>query len=76
MSNRNPWGISPTCAEAMDAFTEHGCTKLAARSLGVDVTLLHSRLQTARERMGAKGRLRYVILWDRWRQGEGKGVPC
>lgn len=74
----NPWGLYPAEVKALDLLIEHGGTKRASHVTGTSERTLETTLRRARKRMGAPtyDRLGYVLQWDRWRQGEGKGVPA
>lgn len=73
----NPWGLTNAEAEVMDAMVSQGRRKVAARHLGISEKTLEARSRRASIRMGYDGQdLRRYIEWDRWRQGEGKGVAC
>lgn len=65
----NPWGLSPLIEQALDALIEHGGQKEAARKLGITVKAVMFRTVKAREKMKAPGRIKYLILWDRYRRG-------
>lgn len=65
----NPWNLSPLAEQALDAIIEHGGQKEAARQLGIPIKALEMRMEKARLKMGAPGRIRYLILWDRYRRG-------
>lgn len=64
----NPWGLSPLIEQALDALIERGGQKEAARKLGISVKAVMLRTEKARKKMEAPGRIRYLILWDRFRQ--------
>ena len=74
----NPWGLTPTEARALDLLIEHKGSKRAAYATGMNERTLETALKRARIRMRVPtfDRLEYILLWDRWRQGEGKGVPA
>lgn len=73
----NPWGLTPTEAKALDLIVTHLGSKQAAKATGIPARTIETQLRRARLRMGAPtyDRLGYVLKWDRWRQGEGNGVP-
>lgn len=73
---RNPWGLTQLQAAAMDAVAKTGCHKAAARQLGVEPSTIQSRIEQSRLKIGTPGRLLHMLEWDRWRQGEGRGVPA
>ena len=65
----NPWNLSPLAEQALDAIIEHGGQKEAARQLGIPIKALEMRMEKARQKMGAPGRILDLILWDRYRRG-------
>jgi predicted DNA-binding protein (UPF0251 family) len=66
----NPWGLSPNEAEAIEHFIEFGSFKNASRMTGITRKAYEARVRSARKRMGTPpyDGVRYVVLWDRWRQ--------
>lgn len=73
----NPWGLTVRQAQTLDAMVEHGCPKRAARVLGLSHRTVQNYSEHAAHRMNEGGsRIRCLILWDRWRQTDGKGVPA
>lgn len=72
----NPWDLSYAEVDAMDELCEHGCAGRVAERLRISVHAVRSRIAKVHKKMGAANSIRCVVLWDRWRQGEGKGVPA
>ncbi len=70
---RNPWGLTPAQAAAMDALCLHGRNDATARALGISARTLEMHLLHAREAMGEPERLLAAIKWDRWRQATEDG---
>lgn len=72
----NPFGATRAEAEALDALIETRHAKKAADILGLTPAAYHARIKSVKRRMKARGLYEHVLLWDRWRKGEGKGVPA
>lgn len=72
----NPWGLTLGQVDAMDALCESGLVKTAAARLKMQGPAISEQLKRARKKMAAPNHVRAALLWDRWRQGEGKGVPA
>lgn len=74
----NPWNLTPAEVKALDLVIQHFGSNAASRVTGISLRTIETQLRRARARMGVPtyDRLGYVLLWDRWRQGEGKGVPA
>jgi hypothetical protein len=73
---RNPWRFGIATVDVLDEMCRLGNqTEVAARlritSHGVNMTICR-----ATARMGTRNNMMTVLQWDRWRQGEGKGVPA
>lgn len=69
----NPWGITPTGAEVLDAVIKTGSQKGSARELGKTRKAIDSHTSKARMLMGLRrDNVRYLIAWDRWRQSQAK----
>lgn len=64
----NPWNLPPLAEQALDAIIEFGGQKEAARQLGISIKAIEMRMEKAREKMQAPGRVKYLILWDRYRR--------
>lgn len=72
----NPFGATRAEAEALDALVQTRHAKVAAHSLGLTSAAYHARIKSVKRRMNARGLYEHVLLWDRWRQGEGKGAAA
>jgi hypothetical protein len=72
----NPWGFSLAVVDALDAMCEKGTSVAAGDRLGITNFTINQHLKDAQIRMQADTRLKAILLWDRWRQGEGKAVPA
>ncbi len=68
----NPWNLTPAQAAAFDAVCETGCTKLAARALGVEPKTIQVHLSAGSKKLGAPSgdRLKKFLLWDRFRRAQ------
>lgn len=62
----NPWNLTASQGAALSAMAEHGCTKLVARELGIEIGTVESRVYEAKRAMGIGARLRAVVVWDRY----------
>lgn len=60
----------------MDELCRLGNSKAVAARLGISYDGVRTALSRAGKKMGTAGQLLMAIKWDRWRQGEGKGVPA
>lgn len=64
-----PWGLTPSEAEVMDAVVEHGSHKGAARALGRSIKTVEAHSCAAGQKIGGQlSRIRRYIEWDRWRR--------
>jgi hypothetical protein len=74
----NPWGLTAAEGNALDLVITHYGSKRAAHAVGMSERTMETTLKRARLRMRVPtyDRIEYILLWDRWRQGEGKGVPA
>ena len=61
----HPFGLTGPEAQLMDAIVKTGCQKTAARQLGISIKAMDGRVQRIRKKIGAPGRIRYLIEWDR-----------
>lgn len=80
MTTKNPWQLTLRQVDALDAYCEQGSPEFAARRLRVSPQAIAVLMRKARAKMaieGGKGAtVKTVLKFDRWRQGEGKGVPA
>lgn len=74
--NLNPWGLTRREVDMMDAMCETGSLKGAARRLGLTEWGAGVHQKHAYAKMGVHEKVRACIIFDRWRQAEGKGVPA
>lgn len=73
---QNPWGLSLALVDALDAMCEKGTAIAAGDRLGITNFTINEHLKKAEKLMQAKHRVHVLLLWDRWRQGAGRGVPA
>jgi len=73
---RNPWSLTPAEVDVLDAMCEKGTQKGAADRLRCSRGTIGQHMDRIAERMRLPCGLLAVLHWDRWRQGEGKGVPA
>lgn len=73
---KNPWGITPAEARALDSFCTTGHGPSAAGRIGISQSAYEDRLARARKKMKARGKFVWLLQWDRWRQSEGRGIPA
>jgi FixJ family two-component response regulator len=73
---KNPWGLTHGQVDVMDAYCSVGNTKSVAAKFGISLRSVECQVAKARKKMVTSSTLMAVLLWDRWRQGEGKGVPA
>lgn len=73
---QNPWGLTHGEVDTMDELCRLGNSQAVANRLGISYDSVRSALSRAGKKMGIAGQLLMAIKWDRWRQGEGKGVPA
>jgi DNA-binding NarL/FixJ family response regulator len=69
LDHDNPWGLSPRQIELMDAICTHGCQKLAARDMGIEVKTVEMMMTAITSKMGFDNRVQRILAWDRWRRG-------
>jgi DNA-binding NarL/FixJ family response regulator len=67
----NPWNLTPRECATLAAVAEYGCTKLAARKLGVTGKTIEQHIRAAKRAMGLPHRTQAVIAWDRHARVEG-----
>jgi transposase-like protein len=69
------WGLVPSEVRAVRAVLEQGCTKGAARHLGLSAKTIYAHMMKAIEKSGAGrgtvGRLHMLLAFDRARRHEG-----
>lgn len=70
----NPFGLTVSQAQAMDAVVETGCYKLAAEKLGLSTKTIEAHIGDSRAKLGGRFRLHSLLAWDRWRQKQKAGV--
>lgn len=73
---KNPWGL--TCAEVdvLDEMCVHGVIVQTARRLHIAPCTVQDHLKAAYRKLGVHRMVTACVKFDRWRQGEGKGVPA
>lgn len=73
----NPWRLSLCEVDVMDAIVadDDELDAIAAK-LKVAPATLRSHTSSVRKRMGVNTTVRAAVLWDRWRQTDGKDVPA
>lgn len=72
----NPWRLTLTHAEVMDALCEVDGQREVAERMGIAPNTVLNHTQEIRKRMGVRSTVRAAVKWALWRQGEGKGVPA
>ena len=75
-SVKNPWGLTHREVDTMDHLVELGSHKLIADRHGVSRTTVSSMVTRSVRKMGQRHHIRAVIMWDRWRQGDGREIPA
>lgn len=66
----NPWGVTAAEAIAIEAVSEWGSYKAAARRLGKSARTIENQTSMAAKRMGVRSGFVVVALkWDRWKRG-------
>lgn len=78
---KNPWKLTLTQVDALDALCEKGTMVRAAERLRVTHAAISRSLRRAQSKMAVVGNekgvlIRMVVAWTTWRQNEGKGVPA
>lgn len=81
----NPWGLTDSEAQMLDALCQHGRVEAAADALGVTLAAARGRLREARLRMsGHKPHARHIVALRgmptilaciRWAQWRGAALP-
>jgi hypothetical protein len=72
----NPWRLTLGEVDVMDAILVADDVQDAAAKLRIALPTMRSHTSGVRKKMGVASTIRAAVLWDRWRQGEGKGVPA
>jgi DNA-binding CsgD family transcriptional regulator len=72
----NPWGLTCSQVDAMDALCEKGTMQAAAARLDISYHTLNDHTKAAYSKLGAHHMIHACLKWDRWRQTDGKGVPA
>jgi DNA-binding CsgD family transcriptional regulator len=63
-----PFNLTERQAEVADAIIKYGCTKRAARELGISYRTVQGTLDTVRQKMDAPNQVRMAVEWDRARR--------
>jgi hypothetical protein len=66
VSQDNPWNLTQIERRAIQALTQTGSTKAAARLLAVDGLQISQALVRIRKRMGVANTILAVLAWDKW----------
>jgi DNA-binding CsgD family transcriptional regulator len=66
----NPSNITEREGQVLSALAEHGCSKLAVRSLHIETQTVNNHVLHAMRRMHCRGQLAAVVRWDRWCQAQ------
>ena len=72
----NPWKLTRAEVDVLDAMCEKGTQKGAADRLKCTRGTIGQHMSRIAERMRKPCGLLVVLEWDRWRQNEGKDIPC
>lgn len=78
----NPRGLTETEVDVLDELCRLGQQEMVAVRLSVSHYTVRDHLKEARRKMaipkgsGAGPTILAAVKFDRWRQGEGKGVPA
>jgi hypothetical protein len=76
MRVKNPWRLTLAEVDAMDAICQAGTASAAAVRLKVKRQSIVCAVAEVKAKMGVEKQLLAALEWDRWRQGEGKGIPA
>lgn len=72
MTEPNPWGLTDVEERILRSLVEHGCDKLVARQLGVNLKWVENRMPRIRSRMQVTSRVHMVVHFDRWDRARTK----
>lgn len=70
----NPWGLTLTHAEVMDALCELDGHKAIAQRMGIQPNTVANHTAEIRLRMGVTSTTLAAVKWALWRHTEGKEV--
>lgn len=73
---KNPWRLTPAEVDVMDELCRLGQSKAVARRLNISYDGVRTHISRCAYKMRLRCQVLMAIHWDRWRQGEGKGVPA
>jgi DNA-binding NarL/FixJ family response regulator len=68
----NPWGLSLTHAEVLEAICQLGSHEAVAELMKIRPNTVSNHTADIRQRMGVSSTILAAVKWTVWRQGEGK----
>ena len=72
----NPWGLTCREVDIMDEMCRLGKRQDVAKRLRISLTTCNDLQKRCYVKLGAHNMVVACVKFDRWRQGEGKGVPA
>lgn len=63
----NPWGLTPSEVDVMDALVACDGQKQAADKLGLALRTVEHHASEARRKMGTRGHYQHLLKWQAWR---------
>jgi DNA-binding CsgD family transcriptional regulator len=70
----NPWGLTLTHAEVMDALCDIGILEIVAQRMKIRPNTVSNHTAEIRQRMGVPSTILAAVKWTLWRQANPEAV--